>query len=242
MKSEIPLQSQQSCLLTSTFEVFPPLLEPAMEAKLVCCQIHNPIKRQKQILKNLLCVFFFFFSRLLDYRGLKRGSLQLLRNVSRLIITWSVHFIFGTSRQEFVSSLETSDTLLPMEQSRRERETQRDTERERERESKTIMNVLQNIPQTVTGSRPERLIQMIAWNHVESIYNLQAEATTSVRSPGLSPVSWRERCTVWARGQLCVCSRLWLVQRSPRNHLSFALWATSKLSGPENHLMTDVEQ
>lgn len=69
----------------------------------------------------MLCVF---------WGALKRGSLQLLRNVSRLIITWSVHFIFGTSRQEFVSSLETSDTLLPMEQCRRERGRERERERD----------------------------------------------------------------------------------------------------------------
>lgn len=94
----------------------PPLLSPAVEPELVRCQIHNPIRVGVNS-ENVLCIL-----QGLDYWALKRGILWLLRNISRLIITRSVHFIFGATRQEFVSSLETSYMLLPMEQCNREGE------------------------------------------------------------------------------------------------------------------------
>lgn len=58
MKSEIPLQSQQSCLLALTFVAFPPLSEPAVKAQLVRCQIHNPIR------VRVNCEIYFAFYKL----------------------------------------------------------------------------------------------------------------------------------------------------------------------------------
>lgn len=91
-----------ACSQTSErFTASPPPLSPAVELQLVRCQIHNPIRVRAN------SQMYFAFCKGLDYWDLKRGISWPLRNIPRLIITRSVHFIFGTTRREFVSSSET---------------------------------------------------------------------------------------------------------------------------------------